>query len=604
MLVILKMTFSIFATYLAQLEKTASRNQMTEILAELFHKLSSQEIDKACYLSLGQLAPKYEGLEFNMAEKLMVKSVARSLTVSDKEIARLYKESGDLGNTIYQLKIPAFSSDSESSVGRQNSKLSINEVYEKLLAIAKDGGEGSVERKIEKMAALLSRLDPLSRKYLVRMPLNKLRLGFSDMTILDSLSWMETADKSLRKDLEAAFNVLADIGRIAKIFKEKGLEGICEIKSEVGVPIRSAKAERLGTPEKILEKMAGKCVVEPKVDGMRMQLHLDKTKKFQGQEETTLSLFEKKGDFVRIFSRNLENMTYMFPDIVTASQKLKVKKVILDGEAIAFDSKTGKFLPFQETVQRKRKHGIGKKAQEKPLKVFVFDILNLDGKTLLNKPFAERRRILEKIFAKSHGEESRLLLTPQKKVTQKQEFDKFFKEMVSGGLEGLMAKKLDAVYQAGARNFNWVKYKVGMQSELADTIDCVVMGYYKGKGKRSGFGLGAFLVGILAEDEFLTVSKIGTGLTDEQWREMYKKAQSAKLKGQNKPENYIVHKNLFPDVWCLPKIVVEIEADTITKSPIHTAGLALRFPRLKRFREDKDVQEITTLVELRKLKKI
>lgn len=590
------MLFSAFSSYLAKLEKTVSRNQMTEILAELFKKCSAREIDKVCYLSLGQLAAKYEGIEFNMAEKMMLRALTLLVNQPEDEIEKIYKKTGDLGEVAFKLKVKS----EKLKVSVKNSKLDVSGVYQALYAIAQEAGEGSVERKINKMDKLLLELDPLSAKYVARIPVNKLRLGFSDMTILDALSWMKTGDKSLRPVLEQAFNVLADIGKIAKIFSLRGLRGLKSLRSEVGIPIRAALAERLPDPEKILEKMNGRCAVEPKMDGFRMQLHLDKERKFKLKEETNLGLFEGRNQFfVRIFSRNLENMTYMFPDIVEAMQKLAVKKVILDGEAIAFNPKTGKFLSFQETVQRKRKHGVGKKAKEIPLKVFVFDILYLDGKTLLAKPFKERRKLLEKVLQKSKGEEWRIILTPQKIVTKVEDFKIFFNEVVTEGLEGLMAKKLEAVYQAGARNYNWVKFKAAMKSELADTIDCVVMGYYRGRGKRSKFGIGAFLVGVRDKDRFLTVSKIGTGLTDEQWKKMYKSLRG--LKVQNKPKEYKVDKNLYPDVWCQPRLVVEIEADTITKSPIHTAGLALRFPRLKRLRDDKDPWQATSLKELKKL---
>ncbi len=613
------MKFKEFSQYLEKLEKTPLRNKMTEILAELFKKVSSEEIDKACYLSLGRLAPKYEGIEFNMAEKMMVKALALITKKSVDEVQRLYKKMGDLGEVV--LKIKDYPSSTESRRGRerlktkdtdQRSKISINTVYERLRQIAEDGGEGSVERKINKMAELLGELDSLSAKYVARIPVNKLRLGFSDMTILDSLSWMKTGDKSLRSQLERAFNVLADIGKIAKTFKSKGIGGIKSIRSEVGVPIRAALAERLKSAEKILEKMDDQCALEPKYDGFRVQIHLDKTKNpvltkaAAGRQNLNLFAEKKKQYFVRIFSRNLDNTTHMFPDIIEAVQKLKVKSAILDGEAIAFNPKTGKFLPFQETVQRKRKHKVDEKAKEIPLKVFVFDLLYLNGKPLLEKAFTERRKLLEKILRESEGEEKGIILTKQKIVTKLVEFDQFFKQVVGEELEGLMAKKLNASYQAGARNFNWVKYKAGMKSELADTIDCLMMGYYRGKGKRSQFGIGAFLVGILDnqnnKDRILTVSKIGTGLTDEQWREMRKKC--GKLEVKEKPVEYVVNKNLFPDVWCKPKLVVEIEADTITKSPIHSAGLAFRFPRLKRFRDDKKADQATSLQELNKLARI
>jgi DNA ligase-1 len=583
------MNFSTFATYLKELEKTSSRLTITHILAQIFQKTTAQEIDKVCYLALGRLAPKYAGIELMLAEKMMIRALAVAFKKPEEVIKKSYKKLGDLGEVAIKFKTTT-----------KSSGLSISEVYDKLLEIAQESGEGSQERKINRMVQLINQIDSLGAKYLVRMSLEKLRLGFSDMTVLDALSWSKTGDKSLRKPLEDAFNVLADIGKIAQIFKKNGIAGIKKIKSEVGVPILPAKAERLKTPKEILEKMGGECAIEPKYDGLRVQIHFDKSKKVTFKNE--LKLFEDQKHFVQIFSRNLENMTHMFPDIVQAAQKLQAKSIILDGEAIAYNPSSGKFLPFQETIQRKRKHGIKEKALQMPLKVFCFDILNLDNKSLLELPFVKRRKLLEEVLAKSKGEEKGIILTQQRMVKKEKDFEDFFKEVVNEGLEGLMAKKLDAVYQAGARNFNWVKYKAGMQSELADTIDCMVMGYYRGRGKRSKFGIGAFLVGIPNKDKFLTVSKIGTGLTDEQWREMYKRCE--KLKAGQKPNEYQVDKNLNPDIWCRPQLIVEIEADTITKSPIHTAGLALRFPRLKRFRDDKDPEQATSLSELEKIVRV
>ena len=575
----------------SELEKNTSRLKMTEILASILKECSAEEIDKAVYLSLGMLAPKYERLEFNLAGKTMMRVLAKAAGVGEEEVKRVNKEVGDLGKTASKL------------FGRKKIKgkeLKVEEVFRKLVEIAREGGGGSVERKIAGMAKLLSETDELSVRFLARMPIGRLRLGFSEMTVLDALSWMSKGNKSLRKELERAFNVLADIGKVAKVFKSKGLAGIKNIKAEVGVPIRAAKAERLPTAEKILEKMEGGCAIEPKMDGFRVQIHIDKKRKLGLKDETNLNLFEdKKKYFVRIFSRNLENTTYMFPDIVEAAQQLKVSSAILDGEAIAYNARTKKFLPFQETVQRKRKHGVGEKAKEIPLKVFVFDLLYLNGKTLIGEVFERRRKMLEEVLNRGRKKEEGILLTEQKTVKAVEEFDKFFKERLKEGLEGLVAKKLDAVYQAGARNYNWVKYKRAMKGELADTVDCVVMGYYKGRGKRTAFGTGAFLVGVVGKEKILSTSKVGTGLTDEQWREMYKRCE--KLKVAKKPVDYEVNKNLNPDVWCRPSLVVEIEADEITRSPIHKAGLALRFPRLKRFRDDKDVREATKVGELYKL---
>jgi DNA ligase-1 len=587
------MLFSKFAEFLSRLEQTSSRNEMTEILAEMFAQSTTNQIDELCYLSLGRLAPKYEDLKLNLGEKMMTRVLARAFNLEENEIASQFNQLGDLGDVAYQLK----------SVKKSRNKLKVAEVFEQLVEIAEEEGTGSQERKINKTAALINALDPLGAKYLVRIPLEKLRLGFSDITILDGLSWMEAGDKSLRPEIESAYNVLADIGTIAKIFKKQGLKGIQEVESEPGVPIRPALAERLSTPEEILEKLEGECVLEPKYDGFRVQIHYDRhkeTARKKTDKQTSIlnnSTAEEKG-FVRVFSRNLDDTTHMFPDLVEAVQKLSVDSIILDGEAIAYDPESDRFLPFQKTVQRKRKYQIEQKAKEIPLKVFLFDVLYLNGKPLLNTSFRERREKLANIITKK----GQLILTQQKKVDQEGQFNQFFNDVVEEGLEGLVAKKLDAVYQAGARNYTWVKYKAAMESELADTVDCVVMGYYPGKGKRSDFGIGAFLAGIRKNEQIVTVSKIGTGLTDQQWRELKKKCDQ--VKAEQKPDQYRVDDNIAPDIWCYPEIVVEIEADEITDSPLHTAGLALRFPRLKRYRNDKDPDQITTQEELQKLSEL
>lgn len=579
------MKFSQLAEYLSELEKTPSRNKMTAILAEVFSKLDKNEIDKGCYLLLGELKPKFFGIEFNIAEKLMIKAIARALDKKEAQVREKYQQTGDLGETIYELKCQM------SNVKCQNN-LSISEVYERLYEIAWEEGQGSVERKLKKMADLFSGLDRLSVKYVARIPVKKLRLGFSDMTILDALSWMKKRDKSLRPELERAFNVRANIGEIAKIFKTKGSRGIRSIEVQMGTPIRMALAERLSGPEEIVKKL-GKFAVEPKYDGVRCQLHLDKTQHLEKGE----GLFKQQAFFVKIYSRNLDNTTHMFPDITRVLEQLQVKQVILDGEAIGFNPKTGDFLPFQETVQRKRKHGIKAKSESVPLKVFVYDILYLDGQPVWRQPFVKRRQQLEKVL--KNVDSDRLQLTEQTIVDNVDQLKSLVKQYLDDGLEGAMCKKLDTTYQAGGRSFNWVKYKKSTQKGLADTIDAVVMGYDRGKGKRQGFGIGAFLVGIRDKNKFKTVAKIGTGLSDDQWREMKKRCDQ--LKTDDQPKNYEVAKITRPDFWCRPEMVVEIKADEITQSPVHTAGLALRFPRLEKFRDEKDINQATSVKEIKKL---
>lgn len=578
------MKFITLAQSLGQLEAIASRNQMTEVLADLFSRVTYQEIDWVCYLVLGRLKPKFSGVEFNLAEKMMVRVLSRAIGQSEAESLKLFKQTGDLGEVILKLK----TSNSKLKIRKS---LEIKDVYNSLLKIAEEAGEGSVERKLNKMAVLLSQLDPLSAKYVVRIPVKKLRLGFSDMTILDALSWMQTGDKSLRPELERAYSVSADIGRIARVFKQQGLKGLKQIQVEVGIPIRPALSERLPNAAKIVEKL--ECfAVEPKYDGLRVELHLDKTRKVELSE----GLFKQQSSFIQIYSRNLDNITHMFPEVVLAVEQLPVKQAIFDGEAIGVHPQTGKLLSFQETIQRRRKHNIKQMLSQVPIKVFIYDLLYLNGRAVFKQPFSQRRQLLEKILTKR---QNGLVLTEQTKVNNVKQLRYLLDKYLQQGLEGIMCKKLDEPYQAGGRNFNWVKFKKNTEGKLVDTLDCVVMGYYPGKGKRVGFGIGAFLVGVSDAETIKTVAKIGTGLTDDQWREMKKRCQQ--IRAPKCPNSYIVNKNLYPDFWCQPKIVVEIMADEITKSPIHTAGLALRFPRLVRFRDDKDIDQITTLKELKKL---
>jgi len=563
------MKFRELASYLKTLEATNSRNEITQILAELFKKSKVKEIDKIVYLLSGQLAPNYRGIVFNIAERLMLQVISQAYNIKVEKAKIAYKGKGDLGNL------------SESLAKGKGKGLSVSEVYERMFEVAQESGKGSQDRKIKKMAGLFSDIDPLSARFVARIPVGRMRLGFSDMTILDALSVMVKGDKSARKEIEAVFNVTVDIGKIAKRVKEKRLTGLKSVQPEPGIPIRPSLAERLPSAEKILEKVGDKVFVEPKYDGFRAQVHI-----FSGEGE-------KK---VQIFSRNLENTTHMFPDLAEAAKKIKVQSAIFDGEAIGYDPKNQRFLPFQETVQRKRKHGVAEAVKKFPLKLFIFDILYKNGKSLLGLPFSQRREMLEGTVTKI---DSIIEITRQEVVGSAETIRDLIKKYLAEGLEGALVKKIDAPYKAGARGYHWVKYKKTTEEGVADTVDCLVMGTYKGRGRRVHFGAGAFLVGIKSGEKFKTVSKIGTGLTDEQWREMNRRTQ--RLQISKIPEEYVVDKNLEPDTWVRPALVVEILADEITKSPIHAAGLALRFPRLIRFRDEKDPNQTTSLAELEKL---
>lgn len=588
------MKFRQLAEYFQLIEKTTSRLKITEILANLFHNLSFLEIDKTLYLMQGRVAPLYEKIEFGMAEKMIIKAICLALNIERSFFEKKFKEIGDLGYTVEELK--------KRIHLLTEKELTINEVYEELLKIAKASGEGSQEVKLKILSSLIQQLDPLSSRYIVRIPAGVLRLGFSDMTVLDAFSWMLKKDKSLRKIIEKAYHVRPDLGYIGKIIKEKGIKAIEKIKPDVFTPILMMRAERLSSSKEIIEKI-GRCAIENKYDGFRLQCHYKKT---------------EKQAVVRLFSRNLEDVTFMYPDIVEGIKKEVIaKEAIFEGEAIGFNPSNGEFLPFQETVQRKRKYDVEKKAKEIPLKLFVFELLYFNGESLLEKPFIERRKKLTKMI-RTTGDvfQDTIIIATEEITDDEKKVNLLFEEAISKGLEGIVAKKLNGIYQPGARGWNWIKLKRSYASKINDTIDCLILGYDFGKGKRASFGIGAFLVGIYdeKEDKYVTVAKIGSGLSDEEWRQLFTISQKYRVK--NKPNNYLVDKTMECDVWLAPALVVEVRADEITRSPVHTAGrkmkpsktgtafevdipgFALRFPRLERFRNDKKPEDITSLKEL------
>lgn len=584
------MKFKDLSVYLQKLETTASRNDMILILAELFEKVPASEFDKVMYLLQGRVAPLYVAIEFGMADKMMLKAIAHAYGEDEKEINREFKRIGDLG------ELAEILSEKKGGTG---DGISVENVFMELEKVANTNGAGSVEKKIDTISDLLKSADSLSSRYISRIPVARLRLGFSDMTVLDSLSWMLAKDKSLRPIIERAYNIRPDLGYLGKVLKEKGIRGTDHIKPAVFTPILMARAERLSSGEEIMNKI-GECAVEPKYDGFRLQVH------FNGKE-------------VKIFTRNLEEVTFMYPDIEEGIRtQIKSKDIIMEGEAIAYNPETNEYLPFQLTAQRKRKYDIEEMAKKIPLKYMAFDILYADGVNFIPQTYIERRKVLTNIIK----EGKTVYLAEEQHFDDGKKIENFFDECISRGLEGILAKKLDGKYQAGARSWNWIKLKRSYQSKLNDTVDCVVMGYYFGRGKRTSFGIGAFLIGIYDQkkDNFSTIAKIGTGLTDEEWKELAKRGQV--LKTKEKPALYDADKWLEPDVWIKPEIVVEVRADELTRSPVHTAGrvmkasksgsafdvdvpgYALRFPRLERFRDDKKPTDATSLKEVEEIFKL
>ncbi len=592
------MRFQDLATFFERLEATSKRLEMFEILAELFRQTAPDDIKPIIYMSQGRLQPAFqEGFEIGMSDKLLTRALAEASQKSPEEVLIHFKLSGDLGTTAETLL-----------ADRAGEGLTVAKVYREFQGIAKTAGEGSVEKKLCNLTDLLSASSPIEAKYIARFVMGRLRLGVGDATVLEALALAKLGGREFKPELERAYNLCSDLGRIGELAGRGGIEAVAKIAVQVGYPIRMALCERVAEPEQIVDKMKlvervktkgskqqkietiRPCAIEPKLDGIRCQIH-------------------KKGDQVDIFSRNLERTTPMFPDIVQAvKRQVRARDIVIEGEALAFDEGTGELLPFQTTIQRKRKHEVADYAKEFPLKLYVFDLLYVDGEDYTPRPYSERRAELLRRIAPGNIVEPAEAEETQDPARVRQ----IFEAAVARGLEGIVAKRLDSTYTAGARNFDWIKLKRNYKGELSDTVDLCVVGYFRGGGKRASFGIGTVLAAVYdpATDTFKTVSKVGTGFSDEEWVRLRERLDGVAV--PHKPAR--VDSKMEPDVWVQPVFVITVAADEITRSPMHTCGAdaegigyALRFPRVQGFlREDKRPEDANTagdIVELYELQK-
>jgi DNA ligase-1 len=577
------MRFTQLARTFDAIESTSARRELVTLLADLFGSAKDDELQPLIYLCQGRLAPAFVPLEFGMAEKTVADAIAQAYGVDRAAVLQRYNTLGDLGRVAAELRQAWPASELPESPGAPDTPLDVMTIYARLRAVAETSGAGSLARKIELLVALLHQVDQIGAKHLVRIPLGQLRLGIGDPTILDALSVAQQGDRKLRPTLEAAYNRISDLGLLAHLLRTQGTGAVAALAIRPGNPVRPALAERLPDAKAILATL-GPCIVEPKFDGFRLQVH-------------------RAGDEVRIFSRNLEEMSAMFPEVTEATRGLSATDAIFEGEVLAYNPATEEFLPFQQTTRRRRKHGVDELAAELPLRLFVFDLLYVGGTDLTPLPYTERREHLRELLGET-DERGVLAIAPAELVSEPEALERVFEQSIAQGLEGIVAKKPDAPYQAGARNYNWVKLKRVSAGHIQDTVDCVILGYLYGRGKRAAFGVGALLVGVYdtERDEFATVTKIGTGLSDAEWRAIRERCDAITV--EQRPAR--VRALITPSAWVEAQVVIEVLADEITRSPMHTCGMrqgesgyALRFPRLVSFRDtDKRPEDATTVAEI------
>ena len=562
--------FSRLARTFDELERTSSSTAMIGILARFLPKLPSADVGYTAHLLSGSVGPSFSAPEFGMAGKMVARAVAQACNVPAERVQRLAVQSGDLGDVAERL-----------SSGRR-SGLTIAAVFVSLTRIARVAGAGAQAAKRDQLAALLRQTGALEAKYVVRTVLGTHRVGAGEMTFLRALAKAFGDGESDLPTVEHAYNVLSDLGAVAARAARSGVRSLKRVGPSPGVPIRMMLATRVEDLDEVGRRLPGELYAEYKYDGERLQVHKD-----------------KRGT-LRAFSRRLEDITHQYPEVLEHLRRnLKARSAILEGEVVAIDPKRRRLLPFQTLMQRKRKLQIERYRREVPVALFAFDLLYCNGKSLLAVPLASRKQLLVREL-KADGVAA---IGTYVCTAELGEVEEYFREAVAHGAEGIVIKGAASPYQPGRRGWNWIKYKKEYERDLADTFDVVVVGALWGKGARAG-KYGSLLVAAFdpKTNRYASFTKVGAGFTDALLR-----ALPAKLKPHVIPRRHrLVDTGMEMDVWFEPAIVLEIAGADLTISPVHavarqtlkTGGIALRFPRLVRLREDKDPAQATTANEI------
>lgn len=533
-----------------KLEKLSGRIEMTDIVAEFLKTVKEGDFSIVIPFLMGRVFPEWSEEKIGIGNKLVIKAISNVSGVSESSVEDKIRETGDTGVAAQNL----LSKKAQMTLFRE--KLTINKVYENLTKLSKLVGVGSQDKKISYISELLTFADPLEAKYIVRIILEEMRLGVGEGIIRDAIAQAFEVDAKL---VERAYYLTTDLGEVAKISKLQGNAGLEKINIKPGRPIEVMLAQKLNSIEEALEEFVEEAAFEIKYDGARIQIHKD-------------------NDKITLFTRRLENVTKQFPEIVkVAREKIKAKTAVIEGELVAIKSfKDRHPRPFQDLSRRiKRKYDIDDMVKEIPVEINLFDIIFLEGESLLSLQFSERRKLLEKIVE----EEENFLLAKELITNDPKKANEFYEDALKLGHEGVMVKNLNALYQPGSRVGYMYKVK-----PIMETLDLVIVGATWGEGRRAHW-LASFLLAIYDKDtgEFPTIGRMGTGFTDEQFKEMTELLKEDILEEIGK------------DVKLKPRVVVEVAYEEIQRSPTYESGYALRFPRLVRIRNDKGIEDADTI---------
>ena len=549
------MDYSRLTEVYQKLEKTSSRLEMTSIVADFLAEVPREDLQIILLFLRGRVFPSWSEKELGIGHKMVIKAISIVSGIPENKVEDKIRETGDTGIAAEQLMVK------KAQTTLFTERLTVRKVYENLDKLASLTGKGSQDKKISYIAELLSFSQPKESRYLVRTILEELRLGVGEGIVRDAIAQSFQVDPRL---VERAYSLSSDLGEVARIAKSEGNDGLKKINLMPGRPMEVMLAQKAKDIQEVLDKF--KIVAfEIKYDGARIQIHKDNSK-------------------VHLFTRRLENVTKQFPEIVkSAKENIKGDSAIVEGEMVAIKGLDDRHpRPFQDLSRRiKRKYDIPEMVKKIPVEINLFDVVFYEGESKIGEKFKNRRKLLEKIIM----ETDTFKLAEQSITNSIEEADKFYRRALNLGHEGVMAKNLDAPYQPGSRVGYMYKIK-----PIMETLDLVIIGATWGEGRRAHW-LASFLLAVLDPDtgEFLTIGKMGTGFTDEQFREM-----TETLKGE-------ISEQMGKEVKLKPKVVVEVAYEEIQKSPTYSSGYALRFPRLVRVRTDKGPQDADTLQRVEEL---
>ena len=583
-----------------KLESTTKRLEKTKILSEFLKNTPENELAEAIYLIQGNVFPRWDERKIGMSSRLTLKAINITTGVSPQKIEKEWTKIGDLGLVIEKI----LGKNKQSTLFKDT--LTIKKVFENFRKSATLEGKGTVSKKLQLVTELLTSASPKEAKYISRTITENLRIGTAEGIIRDAIVWaflprVENVNseknsknskeiKSLKelkksdlkldlikiKDTKEArnvynhlvtlvqdqYNMLNDFGQVALNIKNLDFK---HTKITPGIPINPMLAIKSESVEEGFKAVGKPLLAEWKYDGARMQFHKNNTE-------------------VKIFTRRLENVTKQFQELIPVINKhIKANNYIIDTEVVGYNPKTNKYLPFQNISQRiKRKHDINKLSKELPVEINVFDVLYLDGKELLHKPQKKRREILEKIIKQ---EKRKICITKKLISSDIKKIEKFYKESLKAGNEGLMFKNLEAIYKPGRYVKGWVKLK-----PEREPLDLVIVKAEYGEGKRAGL-LTSYTVACKTPKGLLELGKISTGIKEKEGDLTYKK-----LTKMLKP---LIKSQKGKEVTIKPEIVLELGYDEIQKSPTYSSGFALRFPRFQKLRNDKGKNDVNSLEDIK-----